>query len=258
MSLLGPFTGTLLLLADFLSTGNQVICAQLVGNGKKDEANKIFSMTAAITAMMSALLVLGCVYYPRQLFAICGVSVEKTPDIYPEMLHYLHGYMIGIPALMLIELLGPMIVMDGGKKLFSLSAAGLCVADVIGDLLNVLVFHGGSFGMGLATSVAFVIQLAMLLGRFFRKDGYFRFSLKSCHIGSMKDVICVSSPTFVRKLATILRDLFVNRMNLVVALSTAAVAARGVQNDLNTLMFCIGLGVGKTLVVMARHLLCRG
>ncbi|MBQ3476895.1 MAG: hypothetical protein IJH25_01825 [Clostridia bacterium] len=250
VSLLGPFSGTLVLLAGFRSTGSQVVCAQLVGVGKKEEANRIFSMTAAITAGMSALLLLGCVCFPRQLFAICGVSIEKNPAIYPEMLRYLHGYMIGIPALMLIQVLGPMIVMDGGKKLFSLSAAVLCVSDVIGDLLNAFVFHGGSFGMGLATSAAFVIQLGMLLGRFFRGDSYFRFSLMGCRIEGMKDVVSAGSPTFVRKLATILRDLFINRMNLAVALSTAAVAARGVQNDLNTLMFCIGLGLGKTLIAM--------
>ena len=166
------------------------------------------------------------------------------------MLRYLHGYMIGIPALMLIQVLGPMVVMDGGKKLFSLSAAVLCVVDVIGDLLNAFVFHGGSFGMGLATSVAFVIQLAMLLGRSFRRDGYFHFSLMDCRIRDMKGVVSAGSPTFVRKLATILRDLFINRMNLAVALSTAAVAARGVQNDLNMLMFCIGLGLGNTLISM--------
>jgi len=250
VSLLGPFTGTLVLLAGFLSTGSQVVCSQLIGNGKRDEANRIFSMTTAITAVISVLFLLGCACFPRQLFAICGVSIEKKPDIYPEMLRYLHGYMIGIPALMLILVLGPMIVMDGGKKLFSLSAAALCVVDVIGDLLNALVFHGGSFGMGLATSAAFMIQLAMLLGRFFRADSYFHFSLMDCRIRDMKGVVSAGSPTFVRKLATILRDLFINRMNLAVALSTAAVVARGVQNDLNTLMFCIGLGLGKTLISM--------
>ena len=121
---------------------------------------------------------------------------------------------------------------------------------MIGDLLNALVLHGGAFGMGLATSAAFVVQLALLLGRFLKGDGYFRFSLRGCRIGDMKGVVSAGSPTFVRKLATILRDLFINRMNLAVALSTAAVAARGVQNDLNTLMFCIGLGLGKTLISM--------
>jgi len=32
------------------------------------------------------------------------------------MLRYLHGYMIGIPALMLIQVVGPMIVTDDGKS----------------------------------------------------------------------------------------------------------------------------------------------
>ena len=250
VSLLGPFTGTLLLLAGFLATGSQVVCSQLVGNGKKDEANRIFSITTAITAALSLLLLLGCAYFPRQLFAICGVSIENNPNIYPEMLRYLHGYMIGIPALMLIQVLGPMVVMDGGKKLFSLSAAALCVTDVIGDLLNAFVFHGGSFGMGLATSVSFVVQLAILLSRFFRAGSYFHFSLRSCRISDMKGVVREGSPTFVRELATVLRDLFINRINLALALSTAAVAARGVQNDLNSLMFCIGVGVGHTLISM--------
>ena len=35
-------------------------------------------------------------------------------------------------------------------------------------------------------------------------------------------------PTFVRKFANTIRDLFVNRFNLAVALTTAAVAARGI------------------------------
>ena len=250
VSLLGPFTNMVLLLASFLSTGSQVVCARLIGNGRREEANRVFSLATAITALVSVLLLAGCALFPGQLFSICGVSIEKNREIYPEMLRYLHGYMPGIPALMLIRVLGPVIVMDGGKRLFSLSAAALCVSDVIGDLLNVFVFHGGSFGMGMATSAAFILQLLLILSHFLKKDGYFRFSLRGVQPGLMRDVARAGSPTFVRKLATILRDLFINRLNLAVALSTAAVAARGVQNDLNTLMFCIGLGVGNTLLSM--------
>mgnify|MGYP002624020693 CR=1 FL=1 len=250
VSLLGPYTSMLGLLASFLSTGCQVVCSQLAGSGKKDEANQVFSLVTIVTAVLSVLLVASSLLFPRELFSVCGVSPEKNADIYPKMLNYLHGYLFGIPALMLIEVLGPIIVMDGGKKLFGLSATVLCVADVAGDLANALVFHGGAFGMGVATSAAFIIQLAMLVGHFLRKDGYFRISLRGIQGGQMGAVARAGSPTFVRKLATILRDLLVNRMNLAVALSTAAIAARGVQNDLNTLMFCIGMGVGKTLLSM--------
>ncbi len=250
VSLLVPFTGTLTMLAGFFATGCQVVCSQLIGNGKKDEANEVFSLTVILTVIMSVILVLGCVLFPRQLISVSGISIEKHQEIYPEMLRYLQGYMLGIPALMLIQVIGPMIVMDGGKRLFSLSAAVLCISDVIGDLMNALVFHGDNFGMGIATSIAFLAQLLMISSHFFRKRGYFRLSIRNIRIGWTKDVARAGYPTFARKLATTLRDLFINRMNLAVALSTAAVAARGVQNDLNTLMFCIGLGIGKTLLSM--------
>ncbi|MCR5106881.1 MAG: ATP-binding protein [Lachnospiraceae bacterium] len=250
VSLLSPFTGTLVLLAGFISTGCQVVCAQMIGNGKKEEANKVFSFSVFLTALLCVLMIAGCILFPGQLIAVCGVSTAKNQAIYPEMLNYLHGYMLGIPALMMIQVVGPMVVMDGGKKLFSMSAAFLCIVDIIGDIMNALVFKGGNFGMGMATSIALFLQLLTILAHFFMKKGYFRFSFKDCSFKWFKDIARAGSPTFVRKLATVLRDLLINRMNLAVALSTAAVAARGMQNDLNTLMFCIGLGIGKTLLSM--------
>lgn len=60
------------------------------------------------------------------------------------------------------------------------------MVNVIGDLLNAFVFHWDSFGMGLATSAAFVIQLAMLLDRLFREGSYFHFSPIGCRIRDMK------------------------------------------------------------------------
>lgn len=250
VSLLGPFTGTVVLLAGFLSTGSQVVCTQMIGTGNKDRANRSSSFAVITTFILSVLILLGCIFFPGTLFSVCGMSTAKSPAIYDGMMEYLHGFMFGIPAMMLIQILGPMIVMDGGKKLFTLSASVLCAADIAGDLLNVFVFRGGVFGMGLATSVSFLIQLGMLLTHFIRNRGLFHLDVRCFQPRLITDIVRAGSPTFVRKLATILRDLLVNRMNLTVALTTAAIAARGVQNDMNTLMFCIGLGIGKTLLAM--------
>ena len=43
MSLLGPFTGVIGMLAGFFATGSQVVCSQMIGNGKKKEANQVES-----------------------------------------------------------------------------------------------------------------------------------------------------------------------------------------------------------------------
>jgi Na+-driven multidrug efflux pump len=43
VSLLGPFTGVIGMLAGFFATGSQVVCSQMIGNGKKKEANQVES-----------------------------------------------------------------------------------------------------------------------------------------------------------------------------------------------------------------------
>ena len=63
-------------------------------------------------------------------------------------------------------------------------------------------------------------------------------------------MVKAASPTFVLNLATALRDLFINRINIYVALSVGVIAARGIQNDVNTVLFCFPMGMAKTLLTM--------
>ena len=250
VSLLHPFITVILLAAAFISTGNQILCSTHVGTGRKKEANAVFSLAAVTGIGAACVFVLACVCVPDIIFRICGVSADTYPELYPGMREYLRGYLFGIPALILIQVVGPVIVMDNGKIKFTVSAFLLCAVDVAGDLLNVFVFRGGPYGMGLATAISFNVQLLFLLTHFMKKNAYFSFSFGGIRFSNLKAVAKAGSPTLVQRAAITLRDLFVNRINLMVALSTAAVAARGLQNDLNLLLFCVGLGIGKTLVSM--------
>lgn len=250
VSLLAPFTDVIIWLPIFISTGSQVLCSQFTGKGNREEANSVFSLSIILSLTVALILILLCILIPDKLFEICGVSSAEYPELYPHMLSYLQGYMWGIPAMALIQVIGPMIVMDNNKMLFSNSAALLCITDIIGDLLNVYVFDGGVFGMGFASSVAFILQLLYLFTHFIKKNSYFTFSLKSVNLAYLNGIANAGSPTLVFRLAIILRDIFINRINLAIALSTAAIAARGMQADINTLMFCIGQGIGKTMITM--------
>ena len=250
VSLLGPFNGIVLLFSGAVSVSAQVVSSQAIGRGDRDTANSAFTVALIIDALFALVLVMLCILWPDGLLNICGVSQASHPSIYPHMLGYLRGYMPGIPFIMLIQVIGPIIVMDSGKALFTSSAFVLFVGDIAGDLLNAFVFHGGTFGMGIATSAAYLLQALVLLPHFLRKNSYFRTSLKAFTFGQLPEMLRAASPAFTLKLATALRDLAVNRINIYVALSTAAIAARGMQNDLNTVLFCIGLGIGKTLVTM--------
>lgn len=249
VSLVSPIISTILLFSTFISTGSQLIISRFVGTGDKDEAISVFTFSLICAAVISAAFLLACWLIPKTLCTICGVSVNKYPELMPSMINYIHGYMFGIPAVVCIGIVGPIIVMDGGKKLFSVSSAIFLVSDIGADLLNVLVFKGGTFGMGMATTISYWIQFVVLIQHFFRKTGYFKLS-KDLGFKKATEVFKAGSPAFIRKLFTIIRDLITNHINIAVAVSAAAIAARGLQNDLNLLMFCIGLGIGRALLSM--------
>lgn len=251
IALFGPFNGIVLMIASFLSSGNQIVCSGYIGGGKKEEANSVFSFSVLAGLAGAVLLIAACMLFPDLLLSVCGVTQEQNPELYDHMRSYMRGYMPGIPALILIQIIGPMIVLDNGKRFFTLSAIVLCGSDIAGDLLNALYFRMGTYGMGLATSASFVIQLLMLLLYLNRQNSYFRFSVKSFRPTEVIGVCRAGFPSLIQDLSVDLRDLFINRINLFFALSSAALVARGIQYDLNMILFCIGVGIGKTMMTMA-------
>ncbi len=125
------------------------------------------------------------------------------------------------------------------------------MTDIAGDLLNVFVFHGGAFGMGLATSLSYIVQLLVLMPLFFSKKGYFRLSLKAIRPGSLISICRNGTPALTKRAAGTLRDILVNHVTIMTAVSFAAIAARGIQSDLFQFFFCIPTGLGRALVTMA-------
>lgn len=140
--------------------------------------------------------------------------------------------------------------MDNGKGLFSTSSIVLCAVDIACDLLNVFVFHGGTFGMGLATSLGYWVQAIMLMAHFVRPKHYFRYSLKYLRLRYLGTVLGNGTPALVKKLSTTAKEIITNYLNIMVALTTVAIAARGIQSDFMQIFYCIPTGMGRALVTM--------
>lgn len=250
VSLFTPMVSMMLLFTYFVGVGGQVLCSAKVGVGEKEEANAVFTFSLIVGLFFSAVFVLIAVFSPDIIFRICGVTETERPELYEYIGEYLRGYCLGIPSLIMVQILEPFLIIDNRKKLISISAAVLCITDIAFDFINVLVFKGGVFGMGLATSISLTLQLIVLLFHFAFEGGYFRLSLKGFRAGFLKTIIKSGGLSFMRSMATTLRELFTNHLNLAVAVGTAAIAARGIQGDINRLMFCISIGMGKAILPM--------
>ena len=212
---------------------------------------RILISRSSLLALLSGIVViLLSIFFPSVIFRICGVSSSKYPNLIPYMRDYMHGLMIGIPATMLVHVMGPLFVMDNGKRLFTVSSLCLCAVDITGDLLNVFVFRGGAFGMGLTTSISHLVQLLILFRHFLRPEHYFRLSPKLMRSFHPYQVFRNGTPSLIKEICTTLRDILTNNINVLTALSAAAIAARGIQPDIYTFLLCIPLGLGKSMVSM--------
>ena len=247
----GPIISTVSLFAAFIASGAQVVCSQGIGRGDMERADRAFTLALLGGAIISVFFILLGWFFPDLLAAICGITEDKYPAIYDNLQAYLRGYLPSIIPLVFVQILGPLVVLSNGKKLVAGSAIALCVTDVIGDLANVFLFKGHTMGMGLATSAAYWVELGILLTHFLRGKACFHARFAHFDKKVIGAVLKYGSPTFVRKLATVLRDLFVNHFNIAVSLTACAIAARSIQNDLNSLMFALGPGIGKVLLTMA-------
>ncbi len=250
ISLLKPFSGIVLTVSAFLSTGCNIVCSRLVGSGRRKEANGAFNLALLLSLLSAGILIFACLLFPKAVLGLCGVSLTKYPEFDPHLFSYLHGYLIGVPALILSHVMSPILIMDNGKRAFTVSSFLLCIADVAGDILNAFVFHGGAFGMGAATSFSYIVQLLFLIPYFLGRKRYFRFSFRDIDLKAVTGVVKNGSPALTKRLAVTFRDSAINYMNISAALSSAAIAARGIQNDMFSFFFCVATGLGRAMVTL--------
>ena len=98
--------------------------------------------------------------------------------LFDQTRDYIAGFSLGAPGSMGALVLVPFMQMAGQSGLLIVAVLTMTVTDIAFDLLNVLVFHGGMFGMGLASALSY--YAAMIVSAFYFLSGkcVFRFSLK--------------------------------------------------------------------------------
>lgn len=255
ISLFVPFVRIVGFFAGAIGTGCNVACSRLVGAGKRKEANEVFNLSIVVSIVISIVIIIVSIYFPEFQFKLCGINLNKYPELNQYLFDYMRGYVIGIPATIIGYVLVPIVVMDNGKKAFITSSVAMCVADIVGDLLNIFIFKGGAFGMAIASSAAYFVNLLVLIAHFIYKSNYFNISFNKIDIKHLNEIVKHGIPEITKRLSFVLKESTFNYLNIMASLSTAAIAARGIQNDIFNVLLCIPTGLslaafnGNNLVV---------
>jgi putative MATE family efflux protein len=225
-----------------LSAGVQVVCSKSLGRGLKEETNAGFSSAVGLALAFSLPFMLLVLLFRTPLTSLLGAD---TLSLFDKTREYITGFVIGAPATMGALILVPFLQMAGKTGLLIASVGVMTVTDIALDILNVTVFHGGMFGMGLASSLSYYAALLVGAVYFLSPKCFFSFSVKQISGKKILELFKNSIPAVFNMAASVILVFGMNKLLLASGPSgSEAVAAYSVIMTLGNASCCIYTGIG--------------
>ena len=254
MSAYGLASPLLLIFAAFgslIAAGVQVVCGRTVGRGDREGTDACFSTSVFLAAVVSAVGLALVFLLLSPLTTLLGAG-RPGPDnpVYGLTKDYVLGFILGAPAFLCAQIMVPYLQICGARSKLVIAVVAMTVSDVVFDLLNVFVFHGGTLGMGLASTLSYYIAFGIGLGAFLRKGCMFRFRRGLIRAKRCRELLVSGVPTVVNQISLVLLVFLLNRLLLKVE-GTLAVAAYSVISTVGNICYCFGSGVGAVAMMLA-------
>ena len=247
--LISPLMFIFVLFGSIISSGSRNKFTRLVGEGKLDEANGIFSLSWVLAVGLALICMVLAIIFSEQISILLGAS-GNAANLLDKAKAYLIGISFGLPAMNGIRVLSAYMIIDGDKNRTVIATLVMTIVNIILDLIVAFVIHGDTFEMGITTSIGYYVSLFILLGHFDKKDILLKFSLKNIRWKERFDIIRIGLPTGVCRVSTTIRSALMNNMLSVVATS-GAIAAYTVHRSADGFLNPITMGMADTVAMIA-------
>lgn len=235
-------------IGSMLAAGVQVVCSKSLGSGSKEETDQGYSSAIAMMLGISLLFTLVVLVFRNPLATLMGAGREG--ELYDQTRDYLAGFIIGAPGSMGALVLVPFLQMAGQSKLLIMAVLGMTVADIGFDLLNVLVYPGNMFGMGLASSLSYYVAMLIAMGYFLSRKCVFSFSFKRVSGKKIRELFAGGVPALFSMASSVMLVFIINKILLRVNTSDA-VAAFTMVLTIGNASNCISTGIGSVSLTLS-------
>ena len=230
-----------------LCAGVQVACGKSLGKGDQEETNVGYASAIAVAAAFSIVFTVLVVLLRVPLSKALGAD---SPELLADTSGYIAAFCIGAPASMAALILVPFLQMSGKSGLLITAVLSMTVSDVVFDLLNVYVFHGGMIGMGLASALSYYVAVLVGGWYFLSKSCVFRFSFDRIRWQKIKELLAGGVPTIIGMASSVALAFSANHI-LLHAGGKHAVAAYAVINTIMNAGNSISVGSGGVALTLS-------
>ena len=188
----------------------------------------------------------GCNLYVDRLLAADPITalVGANAEVYDMTRTYLQVILLFSPMFMINNLLGAMIRNDGNTSLAMTAMLSGCLFNIVFDYIFVFPMGLGLFGAVLATAVAPIISILILLQHFVKKKNQFRLIRVRPDVRLVASAAGLGVPSLVTEVSSGLVIAVFNLLILGLA-GNVGVAAYGVVANISIVVIAIYNGIAQ-------------
>lgn len=234
-----------------LAAGGQALCTYYIGKGEQEKSDQVLSSIIVLVVTLGGIITAVGIGVSGPLAMILGARGENA-ILFEYTKGYFQGVFIGTIPNIMIASISPLVTLDGKGQRVNVSSIVVLVADVIFDLLNALVLHWGTFGMGLATSLSYVLAMAVVMSAFFDKNSLFKLSFIKLKFSMVRDIVRTGYSRGIAMIARTFGPICINLYLLYLA-GTVGLAAFSVQGSVKYLCISLPWGISGAVLLMGNN-----
>lgn len=246
LGFVSPLTIILGAIASIVSAGARIISGRYMGRSQLDKIKNVYTEAIISLFVIGALFTLIVFMFSNPIALLLGAKEETTA----LTSIYIKGLAIGIIPTLINPSLMIFLQMNNKSNKSFISVIILAIANLIFSLLNVKVFDGGVFGMGLSTTLSQFVTMAYLYICILKDNELFKFDIKLFNISETKQLIILGSPSALASILYSIRNIVFNTKALDLA-GTDAVSALAVMNSTAGVFDAVNIAVGAVSTALA-------
>ena len=210
------------------------------GTGNEKRGDVLFTSSLCVVTVLAVIFMLIGLLAADPITVLVGANAE----VYDMTRTYLQVILLFSPMFMINNLLGAMIRNDGNTSLAMTAMLSGCLFNIVFDYIFVFPMGLGLFGAVLATAVAPIISILILLQYFVKKKNQFRLIRVRPDVRLVASAAGLGVPSLVTEVSSGLVIAVFNLLILGLA-GNVGVAAYGVVANISIVVIAIYNGIAQ-------------
>lgn len=226
--------------------GSQILCGQFLGKNQIDRTRGVFSLDMTLICLTALIITAVCYAMPDTLAGILGGNSEVRQGL----VRYITGISAGLLPQMLGVQLTAFLQIEQQEKRTYAGMAAMMATNLSLDYLFIKVLGWGMFGLGLATTVSYIVFFLVLGSFYFSRKAVIRFDRSLIRWNDIVPVLMIGMPGALVTFCLAIRGVTLNALLLRTA-GNDGLSALAALNSAGYLLYAVTAGIAAAVRLLA-------